>query len=345
MRWFRFIIFSALVLVGIYAASMYFVEENKSFTVEKDINYPLEKVYPQFNNLQNFTRWNQYFKDSKTMSVAFFTPYEGQNASMKFFDKNSNKNGEMFIRYENPYKTLRYQLFEEDYENPFLIDVKFQTVSEERTKVIWKVHTPKMPWMKRSLNLLAESDFVDNLDKSIKNLSNLLSNKIDKDELLTSIKYDSIMVEDKEGELLLGVNVSSSNKGDMLIKNIVMNHNKVNNFITSDLGKQEDEIGLPILVTDANNYKDKELSYFYGMPLSKRIGISDNNFNFRTINASKYYVIYYQGDYKNRVRSIQNLLLKAKKDSMRFGDLQQTFIEEPQDNGIVNVKLALPVYR
>ena len=335
----------SLLILAVYAASMYYVEESKTFTVEKEINYPIEKVFPQFNNLQNFTRWNKYFSSSKDISISYFSPYEGKDAALSFEDKKTGRKGEMYIRYENPYSTLKYQLFEEKKVNPYLINVKFKKVSPTKTKVIWFVHTPKQPWLKRSVNLWTESDFVDNLDKSITNLANTLGNKVDKDEFLTKIKYDSIMVEEENDKLLLGINVSTSNKGDQLIKNIVLNHNKIYNFVTVDLDKQEDEFGLPVLLTDANNYKDNEVSYFYGIPVSKRLGVSDNNFSFRTVKASKYYVIYYQGSYKNRIKSVQQLLQKAKKDTMRFGDLQQTFIEQPTENKPVNIKLSLPVYR
>ena len=153
------------------------------------------------------------------------------------------------------------------------------------------------------------------------------------------------MVEEKEGQLLLGVNVNSKNTKDALFKNIVMNHNKTLNFIKMDLGKREDEYGEPVLITKANNFKDKEVSYFYGIPLSKRIGISDNNFTFRTVNASRNYVIYYQGSYTGRIGAIQQLLQQAKKDTMRTGDLQQTFLEEPSVESNTVMKLSLPVYR
>lgn len=345
MRWIRYSILGLLFILGIYTISMCFVDESKSFTVVKEVNYPLEKVYPQFNNFQNFTRWNQYFRDSETISIDFFAPYEGQNSSIAFYDKTDDKKGEMFIRYENPYKTLRYQLFEKQKDYPYLIDVRFKVLSPQKTKIIWNIHTPKLSWMKRSMNLMAESDFVNNIDKSIRNLHNILSNKVDKDELLTSIKFDSIMVEKKEGELLLGVNISTSNKGNMLYKNIILNHNKVLNFVMNDLNKQEDEIGLPTLITDANNYKDKEVSYFYGIPLSKRISVSDNNFNFKTVNTSTFYTVYFQGNYKERIQPIQSLLQKAKKDSMRYGELHQTFLEFPEDNEEVKIKFSLPVYK
>ena len=153
------------------------------------------------------------------------------------------------------------------------------------------------------------------------------------------------MVENREGELLFGINVSTKNAKGVLFKNVLLNHGKVVNFVRSDLGKKDDEFGTPVLITNPANLKDKEISYFYGVPLSKRISVSDNNFSFHTINASRVYYVYFQGSYDNRIKNIQELLKKAKKDTMRNGQLMEEFLEEPGDNKDVKLKLSLPVFR
>ncbi len=334
------------VLFGIYTAVMYFfADESKSFTVVKEVDYPLEKVFPQFNNFQNFTRWNNYFASSKKISIDYYQPYQGKGSAISFTDNERDRYGEMFIRYENPGRTLKYQLFEGKQNNPSRIDIKFTPISPTKTRITWFVHTPKQPLLKRSINFWTEDVFGDNLDKSMVNLQNILSNKVERDQELNAIKYDSLMVENQQGELILGINVSTKNTKDALFKNIILNHNKVYNFVTMDLGKKDDEFGLPVLITNPGNFKDKEVSYFYGIPLSKRLGISDNNFSFRTVNESKAYVIYYKGAYAGRIGSIQKLLQKAKKDTMRNGEVLQTFIEAPQEGKEVNLKISLPVYR
>ena len=345
MRFFKFGILILLFLAAAYAVSMTFVDESKSFTLEKEINYPVDKVFPQFNNLQNFARWNAFFTENNNLSYQFFTPYEGKGSSMTYRDKKDDGYfGDLFIRYDNPNRTIRYQLFEGEKNNPYLIDIKFKP-NQEKTTVIWYIHTPKQPLLKRSLNLLTEDFIADNIDKSMQNLFNILGNKVDQDKQRDNIKFDSLMVENQDSELLLGINVSTKNVKDALFKNIVMNHNKVLNYVKMDLGKRDDEYGAPVLITDADNFKDKEVSYFYGIPLSKKMGISDNNFSFRTLNASQNYVIYYQGNYAGRIKAIQQLLLKAKRDTMRTGDLQQTFLEEPVTDESAVLKLSLPVFR
>jgi len=346
MRFFKIIAIIIVLLIGAYGASMYyFVEDSKKFKIEKEINYPLDKVFNQFNNMQNFTRWNNYFSSSKTIILDYYTPYEGTGSAISYTDPKNDTSGEMFIRYHNPNKTLRYQLFENKNENPTLIDVKFIQVSANKTKITWLVQTPKLSVMERAQNFFTEDKFAENIDKSMLNLKNVLSNKVEKENQLASIKYDSLMVENEEEKMILGINVSTSNKKDALYKNIVMNYNKIYNFVTMDLGKKNDEIGYPILITDADNFKDKEVSYFFGIPLSNKIGITDNNFSFRSVNPTQNYIMYYKGSYEGRVQAIQQLIQKAKKDQMRYGDISQTFIEAPVEDQNVNIKLSLSVYK
>ncbi|MGG5207831.1 SRPBCC domain-containing protein [Chryseobacterium sp. MIQD13] len=346
MRFFKIIAVIVILLVGAYAASMYFfVDENKDFKIEKEIDYPLDKVFPQFNNLQHFTRWNNFFTSSPSIDIDYYTPYEGQGSAISYVDSKNDTDGEMFIRYENPAKSLRYQLFEDRNENPTVVDVQFKAVSPDKTKITWSVHTPKLSVLRRVENFWTEDRFAENITKSMVNLKNVLGNKVEKDNQMASIKYDSLMVENEESKLLLGINVSTSNKKEALYKNIVMNYSKIYNYVTMDLGKKDDEFGFPVLITDADNYKDKEVSYFLGIPLSKKIGVPDNNFSFRTINPSQNYVMYYKGNYEGRIRAVQQLIQKAKKDEMRFGDVRQTFIERPIEGQEVNIKLSLSVFK
>lgn len=346
MRFFKIIAVILVLVVGAYAASMYFlVDENKDFKIEKEIDYPLDKVFSQFNNLQHFTRWNNFFTSSPSIDIDYYTPYEGQGSAISYVDPKNDTDGEMFIRYENPAKSLRYQLFEDRNENPTVVDVQFKAVSPDKTKITWYVHTPKLSVLRRVENFWTEDRFAENINKSMVNLKNVLGNKVEKDNQMASIKYDSLMVENEENKLLLGINVSASNKKEALYKNIVMNYSKVYNYVTMDLGKKDDEFGFPVLITDADNYKDKEVSYFLGIPLSKKIGVPDNNFSFRTVNPSQNYVMYYKGNYEGRIRAVQQLIQKAKKDEMRFGDIRQTFIERPIEGQEVNLKLSLSVYK
>lgn len=345
MRGLKISFFIGFVLLLIYSGLMFFVEESKSFTLEKEINYPVQKVFPQFNNLQNFTQWNEFFVSKTGYSYAYYTPYEGKGSSMNYQNKTDASDfGDLFIRYERPYSTLKYELFEGRKSTPYKIDVKFLP-EKNKTKVIWYVHTPVQPFLKRFLNLISEDYIGSHIEVSMQNLSQLLSGKVDKEIQLSKIKYDTLMVEKQEALLLLGINVSTSTKKGNAIKSIELNHNKVLNFVTKDLGKKEDEYGTPMLIADANSYSGKEMSYFYGVSLPKRIGVSDNNFSFRTINPSENFVIYFKGNYDNRTKIIRQLIQKATEEQLRYGNLQETFLESPNAQGEIIMRLALPIFR
>ncbi|WP_262147946.1 SRPBCC family protein [Chryseobacterium foetidum] len=346
MRLLKFLAVIILLLLGAYTASMYFfVDENKDFTIERQVDYPLEKVYSQFDNLQNFTRWNNYFSSSKTIKIDYYSPYEGEGSAISYTDPAKESDGEMFIRFASKDKGLRYQLFEDNNENPTVIEVKFKKVSENQTHIKWMVHTPKLPVWTRVQNFWTEDRFTENINKSMVSLKNVLGNKVEKDNQLAAIKYDSIMVEKDESQMLLGINVSASNKKDALYRNLLMNFNKVYNFVTIDLGKKDDEFGFPVMIADPDNFKDKEISYYLGIPLSKKEGVTDNNFSFRTVNGAEKYIIYYRGSFESSVKAVQQLVQKAKKDEFRYGDVSFTFIEPPVENQNVNLKISLSVFK
>lgn len=342
MRWFKFFFLILVALLVLYAVAMsLFVDENKTLRVEKEVGYGVEKVFPQFSNLQNFARWSELIPDSKSAFLEFYHPYDGVGSSMSY--KDDSESGDLTIWYENPQKTLKYHLFQDENSTPGLLEIRFAPISEEKTKIVWFLTTPKKTWLNKITNLWTETDFKENVDKSTRKLMSVLSNKVDKDLLLTNIKYDSLMVEDTEEQLLLGVNVTSSNKNDALFRNILMNYSKVTNFVSSDLNKREDEVGFPILLSSTSDMKSKEVSYYLGIPLSKKVSVSDNNFSYKNLEKSEAYTVYFKGEYQNRWKSIQLLLQKAKRDTMKYNELQEVFLEIPQSEKEVLMKLTLPV--
>ena len=347
MRWFRIILFLLVLLASGYTAVMYyFFEEKNSFVVEKEIDFPVDKVFPQFDDLQNFTRWNDYFLSDKDYRYRYFLPYEGEGSSMSYsHTKDKSKYGEVFIRKVKENKSISYELYQERKKVPYKIDVSFYPKGE-KTKVVWRVNTPKYPLLLRFKASGAEMEnyLTNNVNVSAKNLTNLLSGKVAKEVMFSQIKYDSIMIEEQDERLFLGVNVSTSNKKGALFKNIVTNHNRVFSYVTKDLAKREDEFGEPVLFTEAGELKNKEVSYFYGVPLSKKVNVLDNNFAFRTIKKSKYYSVYYKGRYEQRTKAIAKLLDKIRKDLLQNGKLEELFVEAPYNENEVVLKLSFPVY-
>lgn len=345
MRSVKIFTYFSIFLLVFYALSMLLVDEAKHFTIEKEINYPVAEVYPQFSNLQNFTQWNAFFQNQKNYHFSYYTPYEGEGSSMTYQSPEKDSDyGDLFVKYAKPNKGIKYQLFQGDKVSPYWIDVKF--ISEKnKTKIVWSINTPKQPLFKRFLNLVSEDFIIENVSQSMQNLKMLLGDKIDKALLVSNIKYDTLFVEKPNAVLLLGISVSANNKKGNAIKSIELNHNKVINFVTKDLNKKEDEFGLPILITEASGYKNKEISYFYGIPVKNKQGVTDNNFSYRTVNPSENYVIYYKGNYEGRVKAITQLLSKAKKDTMRNGYLQEIFLDTPNAKKEVKIKLSLPVFR
>lgn len=345
MRWIKIVMITVILVLIFYVVSKNFRSDGETVSVRTEVSQPIDRVYNQFSNLQNFAEWNMFFAQNTDLQLRFFNPYDGQGSSMSYKNlKDEDEFGEIFIRFALPPKALRYHIYDKNSDKPLVVDVKFKS-QKNATEIFWNINIPGHAWWERSLSNLTAENMQNAVNSSIRNLASTLENKVQKEQQRKNIKFDSLIVEESPGRLLLGVNVSTRNTKDLLFKNIVLNHNKTLNYITSDLAKKNDEYGEPVLITDPDSYADKEISYYYGIPVSKRIGISDNNFTFRTLGASRNYVIYYRGSYSGRSRAIQQILQQAKRDTLRTGDLQQTFIEEPSTENNVLLKLAVPVFR
>jgi hypothetical protein len=343
MRFLKFAVILGIFAFGVYYISASYMEDSKTYTLQKEVNYPLEKIFPQFNNLQNYKHWNSFFKDQKNLKYSFFTPYEGQNSTLSWSNEKGKNEGDISIKFSEPNKAIRYFWFRPNEKFPTVVDVKFKKISPEKTLLSYVVKTPKIPVLMRPFHVVSESFYTENITSSLVNLSNLLSNKVDKENQLARLKFDSVMVEKQSSAILLGINVSASNKKDALVKNIVLNYNKVKNFLLTDLQKEPDEFGLPVLITDPNDLKSKDVFYFIGFPISKKVNVSDNNFIYRYLSEQNQLIIYYKGDYFGRLRALQKLNSEAKKQELRTGQLHETFLENPSETGEETLKLALEI--
>ena len=347
MRRFQYFLLVILLVFGGFAVFKHYntAGEIHIFVVQKEIPYPLEKVYPQFSNFQNFTRWNRYFSDEKNLGIDYFQPYEGVESSIYFKTDKGKRNGEMYIRAEKPYELLKYELFDTNTSKPYLITVRFIETPSGNTKIVWRIRTPKRTLIEKYSDFWEDKTSIIYLDKSLNNLTDILANKVDRDRQINTIKYDSIIVEQGKEGVLLGINSGAKNKKEELFPSIVKDYNKVYNFVTTDLEKREDEVGFPVLISSADNFNQKEVSYYLGIPVSQKVEVNDNNFSFRNMKDEKLYSIFYKGKYENRKPSIDKLLQKAKMDNLRHGNIMETFISHPEEDKDVMIKFSIPVFR
>lgn len=346
MRWIKYIILLFVIGVGGYFALLSTAkEQQRHFVIEQEVAYPLEKVFPQFENFQNFTRWSGQFSGEERYAFRYFEPYEGVGSAMSYQNiKDKNDAGDLFIRAIKLNKSIKYDVYKKGDAKAYKVEVKFQP-NGEKTKLIWNIETPVVASVLQMIEIVSEEDLRKEISQGMKNLTGLLLGKVDQEVLLGKIKYDSIFVEDRERKLLLGMNVSTNNKRGMLYKNIGINHHKVINLVSKDLAKRDDEFGLPMLITEVGGLKAKDISYFYGVPVSKQESVADNNFVFRTLEKSKVYSIYYKGNYDQRQRSVERLLKEIKKDSLQSGLLEETFIQPPMEGQEAVLKISLEAKR
>lgn len=328
MRWFRYlIVILCLFLIGYFWTIFSIRDNNEVFKGKTEINYPMEKIIPQFRNLQLFTQWNEYFQINKDLKIDYFLPHEGKGSSISFSENKNNIKGDLMIKEEKD-QFIRYYIFEKNNTQPHILDLRFSG-KNKKTNISWTLKNSKQEAEEPFFGYESEEGFYKFIDKSTDNLKYILAHRIDKEEQLKNIKFDTIFTENFSSELTLGV--STLSKSGLLFKNIIKDYNKVYNFMKTDLQKKEEQIDFLILINSTQNPKAKESSYFLGVPISKKENFSDNNFNYKNLPSSKSYTIFYKGLYQNRLSAVQKIKYLAKKNNETEEMLIQTFISPPED--------------
>ncbi len=346
MRVFKSIFLIGFLLFGIYTLWMYFLEDKKKFEINYEVPFPVDKVFSQFQDLRKFTDWNEVFKlnNDDNLFIQYYYPYQGVGSSIKLLNKKDSINQvELYLKKLKPNRGIQYDLFLPENINSYKIQVFFKAKEANKTQLSWKIETPTIPYYKRAYNLFTKDFIQGKLNNSIAKLKDIMSGKIEKTLKIDELKTDSIFVENKPAQYLIGLEDAINYKKGEAYKNIQKNHQKLQDYLSISLQIKEDELGYPTLIYDNNDWDKKEYRYYYGISINKKQKIMDASFQPRLLDKNKYYSVYYKGSYEAKYKSIKNLFLKAQKDSVRFGKVSETFLTQPNKENKNAIKLSLQI--
>lgn len=325
--------------IGIYAYFHFRKEEPQIITLQKNIDLPIDKVFPHFDHLQKLNNWSVFFSEKDFPSMVYYSPYEGLNASSTLFSKDKKRQIELSIKKRKAHQHIQYQIIESNNKKPILLDVHFKPVGNG-TQLNYKMTIPPTNAIFQDELFDNESDFQQKVNQSMAQLKNFVENKIQKENQLGKIQFDSIEVEKLEATNYIGISSSSKNNKNDWTKNLEKNSTKLENFITLDMGIKADDMGYTTLFY-APKSTMKEQQYFLGISVNQLQPIKDASFSVQHKPASHALIAYYKGDWEGRVKVQQNLLQKADKENKTMHYFALVFLKKPQKDQPILVKMIL----
>ena len=341
MKVFRWIIIILIIIFGsYYVGSKVFIEDYKTYRFESSIDEPVAKIFPQYNELQTYAKWQPYLA-AKDIRKIYYSPYAGAGAQLEYAAADGSQSGLLTITRTVPAKSIRLELLENSQSQPIVVDIAFRAQGSG-CKILYKVNRPPVNKITAFLQPKGSMKMLEDMRQETVALKNYLNKRSSRDAFLTNIRFDTIMLEKVPGVLLLGINTSSKNNPADFTEQLSRTHNKIFAFLTMDLGKEEDELGFPVLVSSDLRSKQKEKSFFYGVPVRAKMDISDNTITYLNIPASAAYSVYYQGDLNGIVAKVEELTNKIRKESKLPAPPQIYYLENPSQGSRWLVKIILP---
>ena len=144
MKFFKYLLF--LVLIAIIGFSIYVAVQPNSFEVsrERTINAPSVVLYDNVIDFKNWEAWSSWVEKEPDLKLMFPEQTEGIGGSYSWEGKDGI--GKMKTIAANPKTSIVQELQFDDF-HPSKINWTFESTSDNKTKVTWKMNSEKLPFI------------------------------------------------------------------------------------------------------------------------------------------------------------------------------------------------------
>lgn len=176
-------ILQIIILLAFLFVSIGFILSKKIRVVEtKTINYPIEVVFNQINNLKNWANWNFWQQKDGNIEIKYGDKYEGVGGVYSWgSQKSSIGTGSLLITESEANKIIKYTVdFGGKGKGEAIIT--FETNSDKSTKVIWIFESNVEGLLGGWFALMMKKMVRRSFKKSLENLDLYLNDNFPKEE-------------------------------------------------------------------------------------------------------------------------------------------------------------------
>lgn len=157
-----------------------FLPNNIKAVAEKELEYPVEMVFEEFNNMSEFSKWEPWTHEDSAATKEFYSPYRGKGAGYKWSSK--GKSGEITILASTKNDSLVYDLEGYDLGKKSEMIIRFSSETPQTTKVVWTTESEKIKYFSRYYAYFTSDRIKEKLMKGFEFLETKLQNAVSSSE-------------------------------------------------------------------------------------------------------------------------------------------------------------------
>lgn len=328
-----------LVFIAIFIIPL-FLPNKINVSVERDFKIQTGKIFEDFNNLNEFSKWEPWTFNDSTAQKEFFSPYRGKGAGYGWNSK--NKKGMMTIIESQPNQVVEYKLEGFDLGNQSQMLVAFESIDSATTNVKWEVASEKLNYFSRYFAYFTSKNLTHTLENGLDNLEHYLQTAALTSEQAQTLKPGEIEIENFEGKKLIAIYNTTSLENEELRTAVDESLGEIYSYLVDYKKVNPNTIGKAVIYFDKINTAEDRIEFYSGYPIVETIEQADNMELF-AIEANQTLVCIHEGSYETINETITQMKAFAKTNNINTG---HTYWEEiiTQPNTDNNIKPQIKVY-
>lgn len=331
-----------IVFIAIFIIP-FFLPNTINVSVERDFKVQAGMIFEDFNNLNEFSKWEPWTYNDTTAQKNFFSPYRGEGAGYSWNTK--NKNGTLTITKSQPTETIEYNLEGFDLGRNSQMKVFFETVDSATTKVKWEVSSEKLNYFSRYFAYFTSQNLVSKLESGFENLENYVSTAVLTTEQAQALKPGDIKIENFEGKKLIAIHNLTSLENEELRTAVDESLGEIYSYLVDYKKVNPNLVGKAIIYFDKINIADDEIEFYSGYPIVESVEAAENMELF-AIEANQTLVCIHQGSYETLAETITEMKTYAKNNNINIGHKywEEIIIVPNNDNNTQpQIKVYFPI--
>ncbi len=330
--------FIAILVIPAFLPDKIEVETEKEFTMPAGI------IFEDFNNVNNFSKWEPWtFADTAAVKE-FFSPYKGKGAGYKW--NSGNEHGFLTISEIVKNEKIRYTLEGYGLGKNTEMNVSFIQIDSINTNVKWSLSSEKLGYFSRYYTYFTADKLKEKMESGLENLEKLLSKEPHSEKQTEELQPGIIATEEFEGLKLITIPNETTLEEDEINTATDESLGLIYSYLKDFIKLDENEIGKAISYFDYIDNASKKAKFHTGYSIDGSVKLRED-MEIISLPASKLLICIHKGNFEDMNLTISKMKDYAKENNLKLSNsFWQEFINRPlpneaQDNSMT--KISIPI--
>ncbi|MDD3458843.1 MAG: GyrI-like domain-containing protein [Weeksellaceae bacterium] len=330
--------FTALLIVPVFLPNK--IEVN----TEREFHLPAGILFEEFNNMNNFSKWEPWAAADSLATQEFYSPYAGKGAGYQ--SQTKGKNRILTITESLKNKKIRYNMENFDLGSEAEMLVEFLPSDSVNTIINWKIETKKIGYFSRYYTYFTSNNLRETLNKGFDRLEKLLETTALNEEQAKSLQPGMIETELFEGKKIISVVNETTLDEDEVKTAVEESLGLIYSYLTDYLKLPQEQIGQPITYFDFINTATENAKFHSGYPIIESVQLGEG-MELLPLPAVKAVVSIHKGNYSSIQQTISKMNSYAKENQLSLqNSYWEEYLNQPvrvKDSDELLIKIYIPI--